>query len=136
MGDDMHLDRVLVVKTGTSEIVLEGSDGRVTHARIVLDGDRVFVRLEGRSLALTALAHFPDRDADAAVDGCVAPMPGKILKVLVTPGAAVKAGETLVVMEAMKMEHAVKAPHDGIAKDVRATAGTQVDGGALLVVVE
>ncbi len=135
-GDDMHLDRVRRVKTTANEIVLEGSDGHVSHARVVSDGDRVFVRLESRSISLRALPRFPDRDADAAVDGCVAPMPGKILKVLVAPGATVKAGETLVVMEAMKMEHAVKAPHDGIAKEVRAKVGEQVNGGALLVIVE
>jgi 3-methylcrotonyl-CoA carboxylase alpha subunit len=131
-----HMDRVRLVKADASEIVLEGSDGHVTHARIVVDHERVFVRIDGRSIALRALPRFPDRDADAAADGCVAPMPGKILKVLVESGAVVKAGETLVVMEAMKMEHAVKAPHDGIAKEVRAKVGTQVDGGALLVVVE
>jgi len=135
-GDDVHMDRVRRVRASASDIVLEGSDGHLTHARIVIDRDRTFVRLEGRSITLHALPRFPDRDADAAADGCVAPMPGKILKVLVENGATVKAGETLVVMEAMKMEHAVKAPHDGIAKEVRAKVGEQVDGGALLVVVE
>jgi len=141
MGDadspfEGHLDRVRRVRASHDEIVVEGSDGHLTHARIVIDRDRTFVRLEGRSITLHALPRFPDRDADSAVDGCVAPMPGKILKVLVENGATVKAGETLVVMEAMKMEHAVKAPHDGIAKEVRAKVGEQVDGGALLVVVE
>jgi acetyl/propionyl-CoA carboxylase alpha subunit len=135
-GDDMHLDRVRVVSATTDAIAVEGSDGHLVHGRIVIDRDRVFVRLDGRSIVLHALPRFPDRDADAAADGCVAPMPGKILKVLVEKGAAVKAGETLVVMEAMKMEHAVKAPHDGVATDVRAKVGEQVDGGALLVVVE
>jgi acetyl/propionyl-CoA carboxylase alpha subunit len=136
MGEDLHLDRVRRLAASANDIVLEGSDGHVSRARIVALGDRVFVRLEDRSIALTALPRFPDRDADSAVDGCVAPMPGKILKVLVENGATVVAGQTLVVMEAMKMEHAVKAPHDGIAKDVRANVGEQVDGGALLVVVE
>ena len=136
MGDDMAFDRVRRVRASANEIVTEGSDGHVTHARVLVDRDRVYVRMDGRSIALVALPRFPDRDADSAVDGCVAPMPGKILKVLVETGAAVKAGETLVVMEAMKMEHAVKAPHDGIAKEVRAKVGTQVEGGALLVVVE
>lgn len=135
-GDDLHLDRVRVVRVSGAELVLEGSDGHVGRATIVRDGERAFVRMDGRSITLLALPRFPDRDADAAVDGCIAPMPGKILKVLVAAGATVKAGETLVVMEAMKMEHAVKAPHDGVAKDVRAKVGEQVDGGALLVVVE
>src|SRR5262249_40367649 len=105
-GDDMHLDRVRVVRAGATEITLESSDGHVRRARIVVDADRVFVRLDGRSIALHALPRFPDRDQGAAADGCIAPMPGKILKVLVEAGATVRAGETLVVMEAMKMEHA------------------------------
>jgi acetyl-CoA carboxylase biotin carboxylase subunit len=136
LGDDMHFDRVRRVSVRGPEIALEGSDGHITRARITVDRDRVFVRIDGRSIALTELPRFPDRDAESAVDGCVAPMPGKILKVLVENGAAVKAGDTLVVMEAMKMEHAIKAPHDGVAKDVRAKAGEQVEGGTLLVVVE
>jgi biotin carboxyl carrier protein len=48
----------------------------------------------------------------------------------------VKQGQTLVVMEAMKMEHAIGAPHDGTVTEIRAVANTQVDGGALLAIVE
>jgi acetyl/propionyl-CoA carboxylase alpha subunit len=135
-GADMLFDRVRRVSIEGARIVLEGSDGKRFAARVVIDDARAFVRIGGASLTLLELPRFPDRDAGSAVDGCVAPMPGKILKVLVEAGATVKAGETLVLMEAMKMEHAVKAPHDGIAKEVRARVGEQVDGGALLVIVE
>ncbi len=135
-GADMFFDRVRRVSVLGAKLVLEGSDGKRFAARVVPDAARTFVRIGGRSLTLVEQPRFPDRNAESAVDGCVAPMPGKISKVLVEEGAAVKAGETLVLMEAMKMEHAVKAPHDGIAKEVRARVGEQVDGGALLVIVE
>jgi biotin carboxyl carrier protein len=72
---------------------------------------------------------------ESAADGSVAPMPGKILRVLVAPGDQVETGATLLLMEAMKMEHAIKASHAGKVAEVRVAAGDQVDGGQLLVVL-
>jgi biotin carboxyl carrier protein len=62
-------------------------------------------------------------------------MPGKVIDVLVGEGQAVGAGDPLVLLEAMKMEHAVKAPGDGVVTRVAVSAGEQVDGDTLLVVV-
>jgi len=117
------------------ESILELPGGHRVRARVIADGDRWFVHGSGTSIVLRELPRFRDRDADAAADGCVAPMPGKILQVLVSQGQDVAAGDTLVVMEAMKMEHAVKAPHAGKVVELRVAAGEQVDGGALLAVV-
>jgi 3-methylcrotonyl-CoA carboxylase alpha subunit len=61
------------------------------------------------------------------------PMPGKILKVMVASGDEVKAGDSLIVMEAMKMEHTIKANCDGIVESVHYQVGQQVDGGVDLV---
>jgi len=63
-------------------------------------------------------------------------MPGKIFRVLVKAGDVVKAGQTLLVLEAMKMEHAIKAPLDGKVKQVLFAEGQQVSGGAALVTME
>jgi len=65
-----------------------------------------------------------------------APMPGKLVRVLVSPGQDVRAGQGLVVVEAMKMENEIKAPRAGRVKDVPAREGQAVDAGTLLVVVE
>lgn len=65
-----------------------------------------------------------------------APMPGKIVRVLVKPGDAVKAQQGLVVVEAMKMENELRAARDGRVRDVAVTEGQSVDAGALLLVVE
>jgi propionyl-CoA carboxylase alpha chain len=63
-------------------------------------------------------------------------MPGTVVRVAADPGAAVSAGEVLVVLEAMKMEHAVAAPGDGRVAEVRVAVGQVVDTGAVLAVVE
>ena len=66
----------------------------------------------------------------------VAPMPGKVVRVLVTPGDDVKARQGLVVVEAMKMENELRAPRDGRVRDVAVVEGQSVDAGAVLLVVE
>ena len=62
-----------------------------------------------------------------------APMPGKILKVNATEGAAVKKGDVLVVLEAMKMENEICAPQDGTIATVECAAGDSVESGKVLV---
>lgn len=63
----------------------------------------------------------------------ISPMPGKIFKLLVVKGDKVKAGQTLLILEAMKMEHSIKAPTDGIVSDLFYNVGDIVDGGVALV---
>ncbi|WP_419914211.1 acetyl/propionyl/methylcrotonyl-CoA carboxylase subunit alpha [Candidatus Poriferisodalis sp.] len=87
------------------------------------------------SVTLRERSRFPDPDAEAVEGGLVAPMPGKVLMVDVQPGDRVAAGQVLVVMEAMKMEHQITAPADGEVSEVRAAVGDQVDNGELLVVI-
>ena len=72
----------------------------------------------------------------SAVQKIGAPMPGKVVRVLVSPGDAVKARQGLVVVEAMKMENEVRALRDGRVREVPATEGQLVEAGATLVVVE
>ena len=66
---------------------------------------------------------------------CRAPLPGAIAKILVTEGDAVVEGDALVVLEAMKMEHTLRAAGAGTVGEVLCTVGQQVDVGDLLVVV-
>ena len=65
-----------------------------------------------------------------------APMPGKVLVVNVAPGAAVKRGTVLLVLEAMKMENDIMAPVDGTIKAVNVSVGSSVNTGDVLVVIE
>ena len=78
----------------------------------------------------------PKAAAPAGAQGGVkvnAPMPGKILGVKVVAGQAVKKGDVLVVLEAMKMENEIVAPQDGSVASVNTTVGEQVEAGAVLV---
>jgi propionyl-CoA carboxylase alpha chain len=63
-------------------------------------------------------------------------MPGKVIELRVEVGQRVAAGEVLIVLEAMKMEHPMRAPEDGVVAELRVAAGEQVENGALLLVVE
>ncbi|WP_108788558.1 ATP-binding protein [Erythrobacter sp. Alg231-14] len=75
--------------------------------------------------------------AASAADGAIiAPMPGKVIAVDVTEGQTVKAGDRLMVLEAMKMEHALTAPFDGTVTELDASEGGQVQVEAVLCVVE
>ena len=102
----------------------------------------LLVTLEGRTVAASVNAR---RRARAARDGgsdapgeqaVVAPMPGRVVRVLVTPGDEVAARQAVVVVEAMKMENELRAPKAGRVKDVQVTAGASVEAGRILVVVE
>ncbi len=64
-----------------------------------------------------------------------APMPGKILDIKVSKGDNVKAGDVLVILEAMKMENEIVAPKDGVVKEINVNVGDSVDRGAVLVVI-
>ena len=74
--------------------------------------------------------------AEAASDAILSPMPGLLRAMEVTAGQTVKAGDRLAVLEAMKMEHILRAPRDGVIATVGATAGSQVEAGALLIALE
>ena len=80
--------------------------------------------------------HDPVAEADNSNDhggSLLAPMPGRVVTLLVQPGTSVSRGTPLLVMEAMKMEHTLQAPADGTVHGFRAKAGDQVADGAVLV---
>lgn len=87
--------------------------------------------------APVAAAPAPAAPAAAAVAGeqVASPMPGTIVKVNVKAGQAVKSGEVLIVLEAMKMENEIMAPHDATVAQVLVDVGSKVDTGSALVVL-
>jgi biotin carboxyl carrier protein len=75
-------------------------------------------------------------EAKAGKRVVAAPMPGKVVKLLVRPGDAVKPGDGVIVVEAMKMENELKAPLAGMVKEIRVEEGKAVSAGDVLVVIE
>jgi acetyl/propionyl-CoA carboxylase alpha subunit len=88
------------------------------------------------AFSLPVLERLPVPVPEVAAGSLVAALPGTVVRVAAEPGAAVSAGQVLVVLEAMKMEHAVAAPADGRVAEVRVAVGQVVDTGAVLAVVE
>jgi propionyl-CoA carboxylase alpha chain len=88
------------------------------------------------SAALAEVPRFADPNAVAHAGSLLAPMPGGVVRVLANRGDPVRAGQALVVLEAMKMEHTVVAPVDGIVAELAVAPGDQVDTGQVLAVVQ
>jgi acetyl-CoA carboxylase biotin carboxylase subunit len=109
-------------------------DVRRRYAVVARD-DVVFVQSVLGSSELVEAPRFPVPGPAETPGSCRAPMPGRILHVRVAPGQAVRRGEPLVVLEAMKMEHEVVAPRDGTVQAVPVEAGQQVEAGTVLAVL-
>ena len=120
----------------TPELVELEAGGVRRRIEVHLVGDTAYVDSPFGSSALRELPRFPPADAGAAAGSLVAPMPGSVVRVAVEPGQEVEAGQPLVVVEAMKMEHTVAAPRAGRVAEVRVAPGEQVEGGRVLVVLE
>jgi len=122
-----------------------GADGAIAarigatqcKGRVVRRDSECLIFLDGTKHRLTLIDPRRPSAASAATTGKIlAPMPGTVTKILVAAGAAVTKGMVLAIVEAMKMEHAVKAPRDGKVKAVHFAAGDQVTDGAELLVLE
>ncbi|CAL9504610.1 acetyl/propionyl/methylcrotonyl-CoA carboxylase subunit alpha [Streptomyces sp. enrichment culture] len=130
--EGLTADGVRVVHAGPESVVLE-ADGVRRRYTVARYGDQVYVN----GLALTALPRFPDPGAQLAPGSLVAPMPGTVVRVAdgLAEGAAVEAGQPLLWLEAMKMQHRITAPAAGVLTALHAVVGRQVEPGTLLAVV-
>ena len=126
---------VIEVDLAEGTIVIETDGVRSTCHVIATDG-AVVVQAPAGSVELVAVSRFPDYTAVDVAGGQTAPMPGKVLSVHVAAGDQVTAGQPLVIMEAMKMEHTITAPVDSVVGELRCAVGDQVDNGQVLVVLE
>jgi 3-methylcrotonyl-CoA carboxylase alpha subunit len=107
--------------------------GRMRRTIVMRDGDRLLVSVDGHAHVF-GLGDEARRAAAATGAGVtVAPMPGKIVRVLVAVGNVVAAGDPLVVLEAMKMETTLRAEIGGTVTAVATVPGRMVDAGAVLV---
>ncbi|MBC3864033.1 acetyl/propionyl/methylcrotonyl-CoA carboxylase subunit alpha [Undibacterium jejuense] len=125
--------QVKLVSTSGHDFVLAIDDQTVTGT-VVRDGEHFHVFNQDVHTDLhylDALAHAGESEAEGG--RLTAPMPGKIVAVLVNKSQEVKKGDALLIMEAMKMEHTISAPHDGVIDEVLYAVGDQVTEGAQLL---
>lgn len=105
----------------------------VQHRCVVArDGDERWIWVDGHVHHLQIASDTRPRSV-ATTGALNSPMPGQVLKVLVQPGDVVRKNQTLVILEAMKMQYEMMSPRDGIIATVHAREGTQVPGGVALV---
>jgi biotin carboxyl carrier protein len=135
--DSENLDRVAQVEPGVYSVLVEG---RSFEARVIRTEAGMGLELDGR--CFTAEVRDPrDRGQKPAAalgsgrQNVAAPMPGKVIRVLVREGDAVEVGQGLVVVEAMKMQNEMKALRDGNVVEVRVQDGETVSAGDVLVVL-
>jgi len=133
--DGSDLGAVLVHECGPHDVDVEVA-GRRRRIRVERAGDLRYADSPLGATTLLELPRFPEPVSEAATGSLLAPMPGTVVRVETRAGDAVRAGQILVVLEAMKMEHSVVAPHDGTVTTLAATLGQSVDQGTVLAVVE
>ena len=118
-----------------ASVTLEADGVRTTYD-VAVTGDVVDVDSPRGHVRLTQVPRFTD-PADAVASGSLlAPMPGTVVTVAVEVGAQVEAGQAVLVLEAMKMQHTVSAPGAGVVTQIDVKPGDQVAAGEVLAVVE
>jgi propionyl-CoA carboxylase alpha chain len=133
--DGVELGPVLLHGCTAAEVDLQ-IDGVRRLVTVARAGD---TRYAGSALGATTLVEqprFPETHQQATAGSLLAPMPGTVVRVEARLGDSVHAGQVLVVLEAMKMEHSVRTPHEGRLAQLNVSAGQSVDMGTVLAVVE
>ena len=111
-------------------------DGKRHYSRVTVSENNILVHMPFGDVMLHLQPRFKMPGVESTVGGLVAPMPGKVIDVKVKKGKKVQAGDTLVILEAMKMEHSIKATESGTVSELLISVNDQVENGALLMVVK
>lgn len=125
---------VRIIESGPERVMLEVDGVRRVFDVAAYDG-LVCVDSSLGSVSLTPVERFTDPAQQVAAGSLVAPMPGTVIRVGVQVGDTVKQGQPLLWLEAMKMEHTIAAPVDGVVGELKVEAGQQIEVGAVLAVV-
>jgi propionyl-CoA carboxylase alpha chain len=129
-------DSVHLITAAPDEVVLADDNGVAYSFAVARYGDDSYVDSARGPVHLTALPRFPEAGSAVEKGSLVAPMPGNVIRLGAAVGDAVTAGQPLIWLEAMKMEHTISAPTDGVLTELNVDTGQQVDVGAVLARVE
>jgi acyl-CoA carboxylase subunit alpha len=129
-------EAVELVSAIQDEAVLADDQGVARSYAVRRYGQDVYIDSARGPVHLTALPRFPEPGSAVEKGSLVAPMPGNVIRLGAGVGDAVTAGQPLIWLEAMKMEHTITAPADGVLAELNVSTGQQVDVGAVLARVE
>ncbi|MBA3744300.1 biotin carboxylase N-terminal domain-containing protein [Sporichthya sp.] len=128
---------IVEIHSAGSELVDATIGGVRRRYRVHLTGvgglDGALVDGVGGASAFSVVDPLPAPGSSVPAGGLIAPMPGSVVRVMVAEGDTVTAGTPLLVLEAMKMQHTITSPGDGVVTALNVTAGTQVERGTVLV---
>ena len=129
-------DKVAQIYSFDNESIDVMFDGKRHISKITFSNNNILVHMPYGDVMLYTKPKFIVPGLEITAGGLVAPMPGKVIDIKVKKGKKVKAGDTLVILEAMKMEHSIKASEDGVVSELLISINDQVENGALLMVVK
>ncbi len=123
------------VSVCTADLVELSHDGVDHLLAVARYGEVRHVDSELGPVRLEVIPRFPSTESTESAGSLHAPMPGRVVRIEIGVGDEVKAGQVLLVLEAMKMEHTLRAPHSGTVTEVDCSPGDQVEAGEVLVVI-
>ena len=129
-------NKVAQIYSSDNESIDVMFDGKRHISKITSSENNILVHMPYGDVMLNVKPKFTLPGLEVATGGLVAPMPGKVIDIKVKKGKKVKAGDTLVILEAMKMEHSIKAAEDGVVSELLISINDQVENGALLMIVK
>ena len=129
------VDQTRVHRHSAHDIDVEISDIRSTHL-VTRAKDEIFIQMDRGTAHLSIIPHFIPPGTNEVADGLVSPMPGVVLDIRVQVGDTVEAGQTLLVLEAMKMEHHINAPEEGTITEILVAVGQQIEQGVVMMVID
>lgn len=133
LADD---EAVRLISATPDEVVLADGSGVACGFGVARHGDDVYIDSARGPVHLVALPRFPEPGSAVEQGSLVAPMPGNVIRVGAAVGDSVAAGQALIWLEAMKMEHTITAPADGVLVELNVKTGQQVEVGTVLARVE
>jgi propionyl-CoA carboxylase alpha chain len=131
-----HDDAVHLVSASADEVVLSDDHGVAQSFAVARHSEDVYVDSARGPVHLVAQPRFPEPGSAVEKGSLVAPMPGNVIRLGAAVGDTVTAGQPLIWLEAMKMEHTITAPSDGVLAELNVDTGHQVEVGAVLARVD